>query len=108
MKPDILHLRTMGCSAYVFLHKDQHQNSMSPHAELMTFIGYTNGVTGWKFMRNTNVIFYAIKAVSDENTFLQCPGGSHVSIPAIETSLLSINEQNISLKDDNSPPLNNS
>lgn len=108
MKPDISHLQTMGCSAYIFLHEDQCQNLMSAHAELITFIGYTNGVKGWRFMRNTNIIFHATKAVFDENTFLHCPGGSCVSIPAIETGVLSINEQNISLEDNNLPPLDNS
>ena len=36
----------MGYAAYVFLHEDQRQNKMSPHAELMTFIGFTDGMKG--------------------------------------------------------------
>ena len=50
-KPDISHLRVLGCGAYVFLHEDVQQDVLSPHAELMTFIGFTSGVKGWKFMR---------------------------------------------------------
>ena len=84
LKPDVVHMHTLGCAAYVFLHKDQHHDALSPHAELMTFIGYADGIKGWKFIRNTNVIFHATKVVFDESTFLHCPGGSCVSIPAIE------------------------
>ena len=72
---------------------------MSPHAELMTFIGFTDGVKNWKFMRSTNRIFYATKAVFNESTFLHCPEGSHASIPAIETGVLSIDKQNIPPED---------
>ena len=46
---------------YVFLHEDQHHDVLSPHAELMTFIGYADDVKGWKFMRSTNVIFYVTR-----------------------------------------------
>src|SRR5271163_4166576 len=100
-KPDLSHLRTMGCSAYVFLHEDQRQDKLSPHAELMTFIGMTDGVKGWKFMRSTQRIFHATKAVFDESTFLHCPEeGSRASIPGIETGLLPIDEQNIPPEDD--------
>ena len=54
-------------------------------------------------MRNTNIIFYATKAVFNESTFLHCPGGSHASIPAIETGLLPVNKGNIPLEDDDQP-----
>ena len=50
LKPDVVHMHTLGCAAYVFLHKDQCHDILSPHAELMTFIGYADGVKGWKFM----------------------------------------------------------
>ena len=49
-KPDISHLQILGCGAYVFLHEDVQQDILSLHAELMTFIGFTSGVKGWKFM----------------------------------------------------------
>ena len=49
-KPDVSHLRVLGCGAYVFLHEDIWQDTLSPHAELMTFIGLMSSVKGWKFM----------------------------------------------------------
>ena len=54
-------------------------------------------------MRNTNVIFYATKAVFNENTFLHCPAESCASIPVIETGVLPIDKQNIPLEDNDSP-----
>ena len=98
IKPDISHLHVMGCAAYVFLHEDQHQNKMSPHAKLMIFIGFTDGMKGWKFMRSTNAIFHATQVVFDESTFLHCPG-SWASILAIETGVLNIDESNIPLEE---------
>ena len=71
---------------------------MSPHAELMMFIGFTDGMKGWKFMRSTNTIFHATQAVFDKSTFLHCPG-SRASIPAIETGVLNIDEENIPSED---------
>ena len=88
----------MGYAAYVFLHEDQCQNKMSPHAELMTFIGFTDGMKGWKFIRSTNTIFHAMQAVFDESTFLHC-SGSWASIPAIEIGVLDIDEENIPSED---------
>jgi hypothetical protein len=88
VKPDLSHLRIMGCGAYVFLHEDVRHDKMSPHAEFMTFIGFTDGIKGWKFMRSTNAIFLATKAVFNENTFPRCPDDSRANIPAIESSVL--------------------
>ena len=45
-------------------------------------------------MRSTNTIFHATQVVFDESTFLHCPG-SRASIPAIETGVLNIDEENI-------------
>ena len=105
-EPDISHLRILACGTYVFLHEDVRKDSLSPHAELMTFIGYTDGIKGWKFMRNTNTIFSATKAVFDENTYPHCPEGSRANIPAIETGILPIDEVNIPPEDgDQQPPL---
>ena len=103
LKPDVVHMCTLECAAYVFLHEDQCHDALSPHAELMTFICYADGIKGWKFMRSTNIIFYATKAVFNESTFLHCPGGSHVSIPSIEMGLLPVNEGNIPSEDDDQP-----
>ena len=104
LKPDVAHMCTLGCAAYVFLHEDQRHDALSPHAELMTFVGYADGIKGWKFMRSTNIIFYATKAVFNESTFLHCPGGLCASIPTIETGLLPVNEGNIPLEDDDQSP----
>ena len=109
-KPDISHLRILGCGAYVFLHEDMWQDVLLPHAKLMTFIGFTGGVKGSKFMRNTNTIFHPTKAVFDENMYPQCPDGSCVNIPAIETSVLPPpdsyldRDNNIPLEDGDQPP----
>ena len=102
-KPDICHLRILGCGAYVFLHEDMRQDVLSPHAELMTFIGFTGSVKGWKFMWNTNIIFHATKAVFDENMYPWCPDGSHVNIPAIETGVLPPPNSYLD-RDNNIPP----
>ena len=101
-KPDISHLRILGCGAYVFLQEDVQQDALSPCAEFMTFIGFTSSVKGWKFMRNTNTIFHAMKAVFDENMYPQCPDGSHVNIPAIETGVLLLPDGYLD-RDDNIP-----
>ena len=99
----------MGCGAYVFLHEDVQQDALSPHAKLMTFIGFTSGVKGWKFMRNTNTVFHATKAVFNENMYPHCPNGSCVNIPAIETGVLPLpdgypdRDDNIPLEDDDAP-----
>ena len=105
-KPDISHLRILGCGAYVFLHEDVQQDVLSPHAELMTFIGFTSGVKGWKFMRTTNTIFHATKAVFDvfnENMYPRCPDGSRVNILAIETGVLPPSDSYLD-RDNNIPP----
>ena len=69
----------------------------------MTFIGFTSGVKGWKFMRNTNTIFHATKAVFNENMYPRCPDGSRVNIPAIETSVLPPPDSYLD-RDNNIPP----
>src|SRR5271170_7179590 len=70
----------------------------------MTFIGFTDGIKGWKFMRSKNTIFHATKAVFDESTFLHCPEGNRVSILAIETGLLNIDEPSPPEENDQVPP----
>ena len=60
-KPDISHLRVFGCGAYVFIPEDVRTNKLAPRAEMMTFLGYTSGVKGFKFMRKpNNVIFQSV------------------------------------------------
>ena len=95
---------------YVFLHEDIWQDALSPCAELMTFIDFMSSVKGWKFMRNTNTIFHATKAVFNENMYPRCPDGSCVNIPAIETGVLPLPDgypdrgENIPLEDNDDAP----
>ena len=50
-KPDVSHLRVFGCRAYAYIPSDIRVNKLAPQAELMTFIGYTDGTKGFKFIR---------------------------------------------------------
>jgi hypothetical protein len=50
-KPDVTHLRVFRCGAYVFLPEEVRHNKLNPKSELMTFIGYPQGVKGYFFMR---------------------------------------------------------
>jgi len=73
-KPDLSHLRILGCGAYVFIHKDLQANKLSPKSELMTFLGYHDGhESNMMFMRApNNVIFTAATALFDERLFPKC------------------------------------
>jgi len=73
-QPDLTHIKIMGCAAYVFLHKEQRKNKLSPRSELMTFIGFDpNTDKVMMFMRSpNNVIFRAQKALFDEELFPRC------------------------------------
>ena len=51
-KPDISHLRVFGCGAYVFIPEEKRQNKLLPKAELMTYLGMSDGVKGFLFMRS--------------------------------------------------------
>ena len=92
VKPDISHLRILGCAAYIFLHEDQRDDALSPRAELMMFIGYTDGIKGWKFMCSNGTIFLATKAVFNKNAFPCCPEWNHANILAIELGILPYDE----------------
>ena len=79
-KPDISHLRILGCGAYVFIHKDLRANKLSPKSELMTFLGYRDGhESNMMFMRApNNVIFTAATVLFDERLFPKCAKKSKV------------------------------
>ena len=83
-KPDISHLRVFGCGAYVYIPDDVRVNKLAPRAEVMTFLGYTSGTKGFKFMRKpNNVIFHGVTAMFDEHMFPSCPdnissGSTHI------------------------------
>jgi hypothetical protein len=73
MKPDVTHLRVFRCSAYIFLPEEVHHNKLNPKSELMTFIGYPQGIKGYLFMRSpNNVLFTAIQALFDETLYPKC------------------------------------
>ena len=55
-KPDISHLREFGCRAYVYIPDDVWINKLAPQAEVMTFLGYTSGMKGFKFMWKPNYV----------------------------------------------------
>ena len=72
--PDISHLRVFGCGAYVFIPEEVRVNKLAPRAEVMTFLSYTDGTKGFKFMRKpNNIIFHAVTALFDEYMFPHCP-----------------------------------
>ena len=74
VKPSISHLCVFGCGAYVFLPEEVRINKLAPKLELMTFIGFADGVKGYLFMRNpNNVVFTAVKALFNEKMFPKCP-----------------------------------
>jgi hypothetical protein len=97
--PDISHLRVLGCGAYIFIPEDVRINKLAPRAELMTFIGYTNGTKGFKFIQKpNNNIFQAVVATFDEYMFPLCPdfrSQGHTCVGANHPNT----EDNISLED---------
>jgi len=72
-KPKISHLCVFGCGAYVYLPNEVRANKLSPHSELMIFIGYENN--GYRFMCHTqgNVIFCSTQAIFDEGHLPKYP-----------------------------------
>ena len=83
-KPDISHLRVFGCGAYVYIPDDVRVNKLVSRAEVMTFLGYTSGTKGLKFMgKPNNVIFHGVTAMFDKYMFPSCPdnispGSTHI------------------------------
>ena len=71
--PDVAHLRVLGCGAYVYLPEEHRPNKLSPRAEMMTFIGYQDGMKGYLFMQSNNSIFKATTALFDETLYPCCP-----------------------------------
>jgi len=66
-------LKVFGCSAYVYLPNAIQKNFLSPKSELMVFIGITEGIKGYKFMRQANNSeFTATTALFDKTMFPKC------------------------------------
>jgi hypothetical protein len=76
-RPDVSYFRVFGCRAYVFLPEEVRQNKLAPKYELMTFISYADGVKGYLFMRLTNYVFTAVKALFNGNIYPRCPHMQH-------------------------------
>ena len=71
-KPDISKMRVFGCGAYVYIPPTRRQNKLSPKSELMVFLGETEGMKGYRFICNGNVIFHAVQALFDEELYPRC------------------------------------
>ena len=72
--PDVSHFRVIGSGAYVFMPEEQQANKLAPRAELMTFIGFQEGMKGYLFMRTSNnSIFKSATALFNETLFPRCP-----------------------------------
>ena len=65
-KPSVAHFCVFGCGAYVFLPEEVRVNKLVPKSELMTFIGFADGIKGYLFMRSpNNVVFTAVRTVQN-------------------------------------------
>jgi len=68
-KPDVSHFRIWGCTAYVFVQKDQ-RSSFQSHYQKCVFIGYPDGYKGWKFYNpTTKKVIISERAEFDERYF---------------------------------------
>jgi hypothetical protein len=70
--PDISHLRVFGCGAYVHIPEARRANKLSPKSEPMIYIGHTEGIKAYKFMRGTNQVYTSNTALFDETIFPRC------------------------------------
>ena len=48
-RPSLAHLRVFGSSAYVHIPKKRRGGKFAPHRKLMIFVGYPDGIKGWRF-----------------------------------------------------------
>jgi len=70
--PDMSHLKVFRCATYVFLPSEIRKDKLSPKSELMTYLGIEQGLKVHRFMRSSNRLFYAPKALFDEEYFPWC------------------------------------
>ena len=70
--PDISHLRVFGCGAYAFVPPDVRKDKLAPKSELMIYLGVAEGLKAHRFMRSNGRLFYAAKALFDEELFPKC------------------------------------
>ena len=72
-KPEVSHLRVFGCGAYVRIPPETRQNKLSPKSELMIYLGHTDGIKAFLFMRlKKNTLFNGPTALFDETLFPKC------------------------------------
>ena len=75
-KPDISGFRVFGYQAYIFIHKEDHQDKLSSKAKEMIFLGYLAGVKGYKFFDPQSWrIVIANSAIFNEFSFPKCSNG---------------------------------
>ena len=48
-RPTLSHLRVFGSTAYVHIPKERRSGKFGPHRQLAIFVGYPEGVKGWRF-----------------------------------------------------------
>lgn len=71
--PQVSHLRVFGCAAYVHIPEERRVNKLSPKSELMVYIGHTEGIKAYTFMRlSKNTVYTGATALFDENMFPKC------------------------------------
>jgi transposase InsO family protein len=71
-KPNLDHLKIFGCRASVFVHPKQRSNKLSPHSVTGYFVGFQQGVKGWKFyIPEKKRIIVSRHAVFHENESIQ-------------------------------------
>ena len=71
--PDISHLRVFGCGAYVHIPENRRENKLSPKSELMVYIGNTEGMKAYTFMRlSNNTVYTSTTALFDESMYPKC------------------------------------
>src|SRR6185369_8117389 len=80
-KPDVRHLRVWGCVAYVHIQRDK-QDKLGSHMEKCIFIGYPDGIKGWKFYNpTTHKVVISKRADFDERYTYKSFGTTLVDIP---------------------------
>ena len=71
--PDVSHLQVFGCGAYVHIPENQRENKLAPKSELMVYIGHTEGVKAFTFLRlSKGTVYTGVTAMFDEAHFPKC------------------------------------
>ena len=96
--PDVSHLQIWGCTAYVHTQKDK-WSSLSPHMERCAFIGYPEGIKGWKFIiPKTRHTIVSECAEFDERHFLYKLVDQDQTVPQTSTQLFEHEEEAATIK----------